>query len=158
MSEITVIKRNLQGEETWRYSGLLIGKGDHSMVIEAYFNKPDLSLHGMLFGNGDRFVEVYFDNRWYNIFQIHNRQDDSLKGWYCNVTRPAVFRPAQIDYIDLALDLLVFPDGRQLVLDQEEFNILPLDDSARQQALKALRELQQLVAPSAGFRVENLLP
>ena len=31
---------------------------------------------------------------------------------------------SQIRYVDLALDLLVFPDGRQLVLDEDEFEAL----------------------------------
>jgi hypothetical protein len=44
----------------------------------------------------------------------------------------------------LALDLLVFPDGRQIVLDEDEFNALPLSEAERQSALAALAELQAL--------------
>jgi uncharacterized protein len=156
MAEITIIKQNVQGEETWRYTGRVLEQDDHGILIEANFNRPDTPFHGMMLGEGDRFVEIYFSDRWYNIFQIHDRNDESLKGWYCNITRPAVITPDRIEYIDLALDLLVFPDGRQLVLDQDEFDILPLDDATRQKALDALPELQKLINPLNGFRVEDL--
>ena len=39
---------------------------------------------------GDRFIETYYTDRWYNIFEIHAREDDRLKGWYCNIAKPAV--------------------------------------------------------------------
>jgi uncharacterized protein len=156
MAELTIIKQNVQGEETWRYTGRVLEQDDHSILIEANFNRPDTPFHGMMLGEGDRFVEIYFSDRWYNIFQIHDRNDDSLKGWYCNITRPAVITSDRIEYIDLALDLLVFPDGRQLVLDQDEFDELPLDDATRQKAFGALSELQKLINPLNGFRVEDL--
>jgi uncharacterized protein len=156
MAELTIIKQNVQGEETWRYTGRVLEQDDHSILIEANFNRPDTPFHGMMLGEGDRFVEIYFSDRWYNIFQIHDRNDESLKGWYCNITRPAVITSDRIEYIDLALDLLVFPDGRQLVLDQDEFDELPLDDATRQKALDTLPELQKLINPLNGFRVEDL--
>jgi len=49
-----------------------------------------------------------------------------------------------ISYVDLALDLLVYPDGRQLVLDQDEFEALDLDLEDHKQSLKALAELKTL--------------
>ena len=113
-------------------------------MIQARFNRPDLEFHGILFGQDDRFVELYHTGRWYNIFEIHAREDDHLRGWYCNVTRPAVIGEDTIAYVDLALDLLVYPDGRQLVLDEDEFEQLPLDEVERARALEALRELQAL--------------
>jgi uncharacterized protein len=156
MTDITVIKQNLDGQETWRYSGRVIRKSSHLIVLEAFFNRPDMPFHGMVFAEGDRFIEAYFDNRWYNIFQLHDREHGTLKGWYCNVTRPAQFYPDRIDYVDLALDLLVFPDGRQLVLDEDEFESLGLDDDTRHHALGALQELQKIIDPQAGFSIDKI--
>lgn len=139
---ITVIKQDPAGNETWRYSGEIIKQKGHKMIIEAFFDREDMLFHGMWLCKGDRFVESYFDNRWYNIFEIYDRDTDDLKGWYCNITTPAIFEDDLISYKDLALDLLVFPDGRQLVLDEDEFRELDLADGIRSVARAALQELQ----------------
>ena len=142
--DVTVIKRNPRGEETWRYSGQVLEEGETWVRLEAYFNRPDTPFHGILLGRGDRFVETYYSDRWYNLFEMHDRGSDALKGWYCNVTRPAEFSSGVISYVDLALDLLVYPDGRQLVLDEDEFIELNLDPAEQLAARQALRELQRL--------------
>jgi hypothetical protein len=101
-----------------------------------------MSLQGLLLRRGDRFVETYYFNRWYNIYAIYSRSDGSLSGWYCNITRPAELVGDQLSYIDLALDLIVFPDGKQVVLDEDEFAALPLSPDERRTANRALAELQ----------------
>lgn len=140
---ITVRKLNLAGEEVWRYSGVVLETTSTLVRLEGYFNRPDLPFHGIILGTGDRFVEEYFADRWYNIFEIHDRLDDHLKGWYCNITYPAQFEGQGVAYTDLALDLLVFPDGRQLILDMEEFDLLPLTALDRQHSLDAMDKLQR---------------
>jgi len=51
-------------------------------------------------------VETYYTDRRYYIFEIHDRDDDQLKGWYCNVSRLAVLdADDRLLYMDLALDL-----------------------------------------------------
>jgi protein associated with RNAse G/E len=103
-----------------------------------------MSLQGLPLRRGDRFVETYYFNRWYNIYAIHSRLDGSLSGWYCNITRPAELVGEILSYIDLALDLVVFPDGNQVVLDEDEFAALPLTPDECQTARQALAELQSL--------------
>lgn len=142
LPSITVIKREPSGKETWRYDGRVLQQSDSTLVLEAFFDREDMDLHGMPLCKGDRFVETYYTNRWYNVFAIHSREDGRLRGWYCNVCRPAVIASGQIAFDDLALDLLVFPDGRQVVLDEEEFEALPLDPETRRTARQALAELQ----------------
>jgi uncharacterized protein len=139
-----VIKLNPYGEETWRYSGRLICQDDHSLVLEAFFDREDTLFHGMLLAKGDRFLETYYADRWYNIFEIHSREDDHLRGWYCNIATPVEISDNQISYIDLALDLIVFPDGQQLILDEREFEQLEIAEGMRTKALQALLDLQAL--------------
>ncbi len=153
MSEVVVIKLDVQRQERWRYSGQILQQEPGMVLLEAYFNRDDADFHGMLFKRGDRFLEVYFAERWYNIFEIYDRDDGSLKGWYCNVTRPAEFETGVIHYVDLALDLLVFADGRQLVLDEDEFAELEISDAERLRAREALAELQGILQP--GWRLET---
>ncbi len=142
MSQITVIKRNINGQETWRYQGKILHQDGNKFVLEAFFDREDSTFHGMPLHKGDRFVEIYYLDRWYNVFEIHARDDDSLRGWYCNIGQPAILEGSVLSYVDLALDLLVFPDGRQLVLDEKEFNQLPLSPEIRARAHEALTELQ----------------
>lgn len=142
---VTIIKLNPQREETWRYDGRVLADDQHSMLIEAYFNRKDLPFHGITLKENDRFLERYYDNRWFNIFQIHNREDNKVKAWYCNITQPAEFSPGKISYVDLALDVLVFPDGSHLVLDEDEFDQLSLDADTREKALTGLDTLLGMV-------------
>lgn len=120
----------------------MLEQHDDRIVLEAHFNRADLPFYGILLKSGDRFVETFYTDRWYNVFEMHDRDDDHLKGWYCNIGHPAVIEDGAVSYIDLALDLLVYPDGRQLVLDEEEFADLSLPPETRQQARQALAALQ----------------
>ncbi|MBU4225839.1 MAG: DUF402 domain-containing protein [Chloroflexi bacterium] len=143
MTAVTVIKRNLQGEETWRYTGLILRREPGALILEARFNRPDTPLQGILLKENDRFVETYFTDRWYNIYEIHDRDDDRIKGWYCNIGRPAILEADnRLSYVDLALDLWVTPDRQQVVLDEDEFAALDLDPDTRSRARQALEELR----------------
>ncbi len=144
MPEIVVQKLNLAGEITWQYTGRVLQRAPSSVTLEAYFNRPDLPFQDVVFKQGDRFVETYYADRWYDIFEIHDRDTEMLKGWYCNVTRPAAITESTVSYVDLALDLWVSADGRQTVLDQDEFEALELSPGERRQAQKALLELKRL--------------
>ncbi len=155
MTLVTVIKRNPEGKETWRYSGRVLSRSKNTLTIEAAFNRPDVYFHDIFLKQGDNFVENYYTDRWYNIFEIHDRDDGNVKGWYCNVTCPMVIeeeKPGQIviSYIDLALDLLVYPDGQQLILDEDEYAALTLDSELDSKVRQALVELQGSFAKKLG--------
>lgn len=144
MKTITVIKQDYLGQETWRYAGSLVKRIPHEIVIEAKFDRDDTPLERIVLHRGDRFIETYYDNHWYNIFEMYAGDSDHIKGWYCNIGYPATIDENSVAYRDLALDLLVYPDGRQLVLDEDEFSTLRLTHGVRVAAYKALRELQVL--------------
>jgi protein associated with RNAse G/E len=142
MKTITVIKQNYRGLESWRYKGNLISRSPEEIVIEAYFDREDTEVAGIILQRGDRFIETYSSDRWYNIFEIQEQSSGKLKLWYCNVGYPAVITEYSIAYRDLALDLLVYPDGRQVVLDEDEFDALLLPPEVQNAARQALLELQ----------------
>lgn len=142
--EITIIKNNHLGEEVWRYQGKQLSRSSRGILFEAFFNRTDLKFNGILLKNKDLFLELYLFGKYYNIYEIHDRDSGQLKAWYCNVTRPVKLADGSLSYDDLALDLLVFPDGHQLVLDEDEFEPLPLSDDERRCALDGLKELQDL--------------
>ena len=145
LTPITVIKRNATGAETFRYSGVILRQEPGLVILEAWFNRSDLSLSGTLLRQGDRFVETFYTDRWYNIFEVHDLEDDRIKGWYCNVGCPAVLETDdRLSYVDLALDLWVAPDGSQTVLDEAEFIALQLDGETRRMARAGLEELKKV--------------
>ena len=150
MQDVTVIKKNPQGEETWRYPAQVIERQDGAILLEAYFNRDNTDVFGMPLERDDRFVETYYTDRWYNVYEIHAHEDGRLRGWYCNIGCPAEVDGDTISYVDLALDLLVFPDGRQLVLDKDEFEALDIDPDVRRKALAALEELQAIFRERTG--------
>ena len=139
-----VHKKNLAGEVKYQYEGELVSRDDHSIVIEALFDRADMPFMDVVFKNGDRFIEYYYTDHWYNIYTIYDRDDGNVKGWYCNVSKPAEFEDDIISFVDLALDLWIAEDGRQTVLDEDEFEELNLNDELRSAALHGLQELKAL--------------
>jgi len=142
--KITVQKKNPAGEVKYMYEGLVLSRDEHLIVLEALFDRADMPFMDVVFKTGDRFVEYYYADRWYNIFTVHDRDDGNVKGWYCNVSKPAVFEDDDLSYVDLALDLWVSIDGKQTVLDEDEFEELHLDEELKAGAIQGLEELKKL--------------
>ncbi len=140
--KVIVNKLSPQGELKWSYAGEVIERGEDHLVLEAFFDRDDMPFMGTTLKRGDRFVETYYTDRWYNIFEIYDRDDGALKGWYCNITRPSKFADGRVEYVDLFLDLWVSADGRQTVLDEDEFLAAELDEQTKRTARKALNELR----------------
>jgi hypothetical protein len=141
---IRVQKKNPAGEVTYEYEGLLLSRDETSVKLEALFDRADMPFMDVVFRKGDRFVEYYYTDHWYNIFVVHDGADGKIKGWYCNIGKPAVIADGVVSYVDLALDLWVSTDGKQTVLDEDEFEKLELDEELRVGALNGLDELKQL--------------
>ena len=152
---ITVVKLDHLGQETWRYQATKLKQAPHEIVLEAFFDHDVTWVDELRLCRGDRFIEFYFDNHWYNIFEVHAREDDRLKGWYCNISFPAEITDSCVKYRDLALDLIVYPDGRQVVLDEDEFSRLSLDPKMRADAWIALSELQDTFNQKVGQRPDG---
>ena len=140
--KIKVQKNNPDGEVLVEYEGDELARDENSITLEALFTRDDMPFMDVVFKKGDRFVEYYYSDRWYNIFAIYDRDDGKLKGWYGNVGMPAVIEDDLVSYVDLALDLWVSVDGKQTVLDEDEFEALKLDDKLRSGAFQGLAELQ----------------
>jgi hypothetical protein len=138
---ITVYKLDYAGREVWQYPARLLAREADSIRLEAFFNRDDMALGYATFRRGDRFIETFYDDRWYNVFAVYDREDGTLKGWYCNVSRPAQISPTAVRCDDLALDVWAAPNAAPLVLDEDEFAALPLNDDDRRQALAALQTL-----------------
>ena len=140
--KIKVQKKNPTGEVVYEYEGDELHRDETTLVLEAFFTRDDMPFMDVTFKKGDRFLEYYYTDRWYIIFAIHDRDDGQLKGWYCNIGKPAIIEDGVVSYIDLALDLWVSTSGTQTVLDQDEFEALALDDDLKRKALQGLDDLK----------------
>jgi protein associated with RNAse G/E len=141
---ITVFKLDAQGHEQWRYPATVLARGPNFIRLEALFNRDDMDMGFAVFKRGDRFIETFYDDRWYNVFAVYERDDGALKGWYCNVCRPAKITPTSVRCEDLALDVWITPDGESRILDEDEFAALKLAGPDRAQGWKALRIIVEI--------------
>jgi hypothetical protein len=144
--KIIVQKRNINGDVTWQYEGVVVQRELNYVVLEALFNRPDTPFMDVLLKQNDRFVETFYNDRWYNLFEVHDRDGGQIKGWYCNIGKPAEIEDGIVSYVDLALDVWVSADGKQTVLDADEFEALELDETTRANALRGLAELKSYLA------------
>jgi len=149
-NDIIIHKLNHEREETFRYPGRVLARDQRSVILEAFFNREPMELGYVTLKPGDRFVEYFYSDRWYNVFTIYDADDGQLKGWYCNITRPAAIAEGSVRAEDLALDYFVQPAGREFILDEDEFVTLPLPPEEVRAARAALAELQALAAQRAG--------
>ncbi|MCD6356659.1 MAG: DUF402 domain-containing protein [Anaerolineaceae bacterium] len=150
-----IIKNNYLGEKVWEYEGELIEKTDSVYLFKARFNRPDLFFNKVLLKKGDLFLELYPLGKWFNIYEIHDRDDDNIKAWYCNVTRPMKIIDGSVTYEDLALDLFVYPDRKMLVLDEDEFESLSISKREKEKAKGGLKELIDIFSFPEPFRMEK---
>lgn len=142
--EVLIRKLAYDGGETWRWTGNLVDRRDGVRVVDAIFNGRERDLGYMKLETTDLYHEHYFADRWFNIFQVF-RAGGTLKGWYCNICKPARFEDGTISFVDMVLDVFVYPDGRSLVLDEEEFGEKEQTLYSAEDAKSAREALSQLL-------------
>ncbi|MFJ3775002.1 DUF402 domain-containing protein [Streptomyces sp. NPDC090075] len=105
------------------------------------------------FEQGDVFTEFYWRDRWYAVKEVRTA-DGTLKGWYCDITRPATLTGTELVVEDLDLDLWRSADGTDVRrLDEDEFaesGLAQRDPTAAEAAAAALDALESL-AREGGF-------
>jgi len=145
VESLTIRKLDHIGSQVTAYPGVVLQRDGQSIVLRTAWERDPMDLGFVVLEPGDRWTEYFYVDRWYNIFEIRT-SDGRLKGWYCNVTRPACITDDDVTAEDLALDLWVAPDGQMQVLDEDEFALLPLIPAERAAARRALAQLQAMVA------------
>jgi predicted RNA-binding protein associated with RNAse of E/G family len=139
-------------QRTVIYEGMILVVEPGHLLVHARWERPAMDLGYVVFAPGDHFFEHYYTERWYNVFEVRSAVGD-LKGWYCNITRPASVEGEVLTSEDLELDLFVAPDRRQVLrLDLDEFEALALhvtEPEAYDAALRALQELEEMARTGA---------
>ncbi|HLE23749.1 MAG TPA: DUF402 domain-containing protein [Anaerolineales bacterium] len=148
--EVTVRKLDAAGREKWSWHAVVRTATATSLHVEARFNAPEAERFGLEFRRGDRILESYFADRWYNIFAVYGAAQGDFKGWYCNISRPAHLEDGEVIWVDLELDVVVRPDHRSAVLDEEEFAGLLISENERVAARRAVDELLRHARAASG--------
>lgn len=139
---ITIFKQNHLGEPAFHWEGELIAENAAFRLVRARFSGADaVPVDKVVFLKGDLMLERYYSDRWYNLFEVHQGLSDRVKCWYINLSQPAQFTPSGIIWNDLALDLVVYPDGKYRLLDEDEFNALRLEPEVRKRCLDTIQEI-----------------
>jgi hypothetical protein len=129
------------------YRGELLERTATQILLYARWELGPVDLGYVTFEPGDYLYEYFYSNRWYNVYELHD-PEGHLKGWYCNITRPAIFGIDSIESEDLELDLFVSPERRTIMLlDEDEYNARDLhttDPAAHAAAQAAVAELHDL--------------
>jgi predicted RNA-binding protein associated with RNAse of E/G family len=107
------------------WDGTVLRCDGDGIVLRAEFNVELVELGFTTFRRGDVFVEFYYWDRAYNVFQVSS-SDGELKGWYANLGLPAELTAerGELCYVDLELDVWARPDGSYVVLDEDDLERL----------------------------------
>ncbi|WP_405556826.1 DUF402 domain-containing protein [Streptomyces sp. NBC_01171] len=143
--EVVLVKA---GRTKIRYPAALLADDGTRVSVRAPWAGEGVRDFGFVrFEPGDVFTEHYWRDRWYAVKEVR-AEDGTLKGWYCDITRPAVRSGAELVVEDLDLDLWVSGDGKAVLrLDEDEFaasGLTERDPEAAAAARSALDELEAL--------------
>jgi hypothetical protein len=129
---------------------ILSDDGDHVVVRAPWAEATSRDVGYVRFEKDDVWTEHYWRNRWYAIKEVR-AASGRLKGWYCDVARPASVLDERLLSEDLFLDLWVSGDGMTVLrLDEDEFVASGLDARDPAAADAARRALDELEAMAAG--------
>ncbi|EGX57038.1 hypothetical protein SZN_24790 [Streptomyces zinciresistens K42] len=151
--EVVLVKA---GRTKIRYGGELIADDGTRVTVRAPWSGAGVRDFGFVrFEPGDVFTEHYWRDRWYAVKEVRDAAG-ALKGWYCDITRPAVLSGAELVVEDLDLDLWCPADGSGVLrLDEDEFaasGLAEADPRAAAAAVTALDELEVLATAPDGLR------
>jgi protein associated with RNAse G/E len=149
---ITVHKYTYRGEYAASWQGVVVERSADHVLLRARWTRDPTVVEQLTFAPRDVFLEYYYPRRPYSIWGIYTPDGVRLKGWYCNVCLPLDVTATVFEVRDLLLDVLVYPDGRYAILDEDEFAAaraldLPPDQAAS--AEHAVQAILELVAERA---------
>lgn len=123
MSKVLVRKLDHRGREQTTYEAEITHRDAHCVVMPVLWTRKEIVTGYTTFAPGDLLIETFYTDRWYNVMELR-APDDTLKGWYANITRPTRVRDSEVEWEDLKLDVWMSASGDALVLDEEEFDAI----------------------------------
>jgi hypothetical protein len=156
---ITEIKRHINKPEE-RYECDLIRSDSDRLVLRYVSDRTFASTRlGVTFPPGCITLALYWEGRPYVFWGIYS-PDAELLGYLVHICRDVEFSDGAVNYLDMLLDLWFYPDGRHIVLDEDEVsecrqsgllteNDVAFIEEARQAALDDFEANTQELGPFA---------
>lgn len=144
----TINSRKFDGriQRTWKCR--LAELDDERVVFRGVFENEVQHGDLGLISQGTISWEYFWLDRWYSIFRFLE-PDGRLRNFYCNVNMPPTLDGDTLDFVDLDIDIVVWPDRSYAVLDVEEFeansHLLDYPAEVRQNAARAVDEIIGLI-------------
>ncbi len=146
--EVTINSRKYDQSIRRSWTARLVETKGALLIFAGLFDRdvdhPDLGL----INSGTVSWEYYWLDRWYSIFRFHD-PDGRLRNYYCNINMPPVFTGIALEYVDLDIDVVVWPDLSYKVLDLDEFEanaaIFEYPEKVQSRASAALDEVVALI-------------
>ncbi len=146
--QVTIISRkyDLSVRRSWQCG--LVTQNNGLLVLVGVFGEAVSHADLGEIAKGTVSFEYYWLDRWYNVFRFHE-PDGKLRNFYSNINMPPKFDGITLDYVDLDIDLIVWPDGRVITLDQDEFasnaSKYGYPAELRRKALDSVDELNRMI-------------
>lgn len=119
-ASFVVNSRRIDGSLRRSWAAELVDRTDLVLELAGTFREsvdhPDLGE----IAAGTISKEVFFYDRWFNYFEFLE-PDGRFRNYYFNICLPPTISEASVDYVDLDIDLIVWPDRSVSILDVEEF-------------------------------------
>ncbi|MEV0980276.1 DUF402 domain-containing protein [Streptomyces sp. NPDC049915] len=146
------------GRTKIRYPAQLLADDGTRIAVRAPWAGDAVRDFGFVrFEAGDVFTEYYWRDRWYSVKEVRDAAGE-VKGWYCDITRPATLTGTELVVEDLDLDLWRSADGRDVRrLDEDEFAASGLTESDPEAAAAAVAALDTLETLAHGDHFTDLL-
>jgi uncharacterized protein len=137
--QITVRSRKYDQSIRRTWTCALTERRDEIIILVGEFDR-DIEHPGLgAISKGTISYEYFWLDRWYNIFRFHE-PDGTFRNYYCNVAMPPTFANGVLDYVDLDIDILVWPGNKYQVVDRDDFERNTLKYGYPQEVLQRAEE------------------
>jgi len=122
-TEIRVISHKFGGQVKRSWKCEVVEASDTHLICFGVFDADVKHDRLGLISKGTRSREYYWLDRWYNVFEFEEPAG-GLRNFYCNISMPPTFGNDLLEYTDLEIDVVVWPDGQIEILDRDEFEVV----------------------------------
>ena len=139
---VNALKYDGQIRRSWT-AGLIKQDTDLIVAVGVFEGSVEHGDLGLI-QQGTISFEYFWPTRWYNVFRF-TEPDGSFRNFYCNIAMPPRVHDDVLEFVDLDIDIVIWPEGHREVLDMGDFEAnaerYAYPEDVRFKALHALDDL-----------------